>query len=212
MRERVLIGVTIAAVALATAGCQAGNGTAGGSPPPVSPASSSPSIPSASPGSPAASGGTAEPTATATVAPVGDRCRSANLTVGPVRSGAAAGHVGYPVVVTNTGVAPCTLSGEQPVVLYTDPAGAIRVLPTRSEPREPDLTLRHGEQARMVLYLVNEYGGYDPSDPACAHPAVYRGLSIRLAGDDRLPVPGVELDVKCGDVYVYIWARTPTTS
>lgn len=201
MRKNVQIGAVIAAIALATAGCRAGNSPASESPPPASSASPKSSASPTSPGSPAAS---AVPAPTAA-----GRCRSADLTVSPVRGGGAAGHVGYPVVVTNTGAAPCTLSGEHPVVLYTDPTGSTRVLPVTSDSRVPDLTLRHGDQARTVLYLVNGYGGYNPSDPACAHPAVYRGLSIRLAGEDRLAIPGVELDVKCGDVHVYNWATPP---
>jgi hypothetical protein len=61
-------------------------------------------------------------------------------------------------------------------------------------------------RAETILWLVNGTAG--TLRPACAHPAVYRNVAVRLHGGAR-PLTGLVLDVKCDGVTAYDWAAPP---
>lgn len=191
--------LAVVTLALVTAGCGTSTGTPQAAPSSGSataPAGSTPPSITASPPVPGASPRAA-----------GGWCATSDLSVAPVQASGAMGHVGYPVVVTNTTGTACKLSGATPVVLYRTSGGATATLPTKpAESPAADYPLAPGARARTLLYTVNGYGGYDPSSPECAHPATYRDLSVQLKNGDGVALTGFVLDVKCGDILVYNWA------
>jgi Domain of unknown function (DUF4232) len=118
------------------------------------------------------------------------------------------GTAGHEITVINTGARPCALLGDEVVMVFTDSTGKTAVLPTRStgDSAAASRILGRGRQAQATVLTVNGYGGYDPSSPECAHPAVYRNLSLRFSGGGLLAVEGLALDVKCGDIRVSRWS------
>jgi len=192
--------LAVVALALCAAGCGTSAGTAKGAPSSsaaTAPASSTPPDITASPSLPGASPRSA----------AGGWCAAGDVSVAPIQQNGAMGHVGYPIVVTNTSGAACKLPGGTPVVQYRTAAGTTVTLPTKpAEPPAADYPLAPGARARTLLYTVNGYGGYDPSSPECAHPATYHNLSVQLGNGDVIALSGFTLDVKCGDILVYNWA------
>jgi hypothetical protein len=196
MRFRLL---AVVALTLFAAGCGTSTGTATGAPSSAAATSAAGSTPPDITASPPVPG--ASPRA------AGGWCAAGDLSVAAVQGNGAMGHIGYPIVVTNTTGSACTLSGATPVVLYRTAGGATATLPTKAaEPAAADYTLAPGARARTLIYIVNGYGGFDPSAPECAHPATYHNLSVQLKNGDAVAVAGFTLDVKCGDILVYNWA------
>jgi hypothetical protein len=119
------------------------------------------------------------------------------------------GQVGHEITVTNMGARPCALLGDKVVIVYLDSTGKTATLPTKPTGggTPAGRTLARGQRAEATVLTVNVYGGYDPSSPECAHPAVYRNLSVRLSDGGRLTLPGLVLDVKCGDIRVSSWFK-----
>lgn len=134
-------------------------------------------------------------------------CRATDLVLSGADSSGAAGHIGYRTVVTNTGTRSCALLGDPVVVVYVDSTGRTRTLPTERHRADGVASpiLQRGQRAEMTLLVVNGYGGYDRSAPACAHPAVYRNLSAKLRGGGMVGLDGLVLDVKCGAITAYDW-------
>jgi hypothetical protein len=96
---------------------------------------------------------------------------------------------------------PCVVPG-LPALFDTRTDGSVeRVAFVRvDEPGGPSaLVIPHGKTAVIVVHIPDGYGGYAPGDAACAHPALYRHLSIRV-GSARVAVPAFTLDVKCEGV------------
>jgi hypothetical protein len=151
------------------------------------------------------SGATARPMPSAQ--PAVRHCQAADLTVNSIESGGAAGRIGYTTVVTNTGGRPCALLGDHVVLVYRSASGTIVTVPTTSSAGDAPArrTLGRGERAAMTLLIVNGYGGYDPSSPACANPVVYRNLSVRFSQGGSLSLNGLVLDVKCDGIVAYDW-------
>lgn len=122
------------------------------------------------------------------------------------------GTIGHEIVVTNTGGRPCSLLGDPAKLVYRGPGGKTTALPTRpTGERVADPVLKPGDPAVATVMTVNGFGGYDPAAAECAHPAVYRNLAVRLSGDSLLPLPGLVLDVKCGDIHVSRWNGAATS-
>lgn len=130
-------------------------------------------------------------------------CRREQVTAGKVQAGAAAGTAGYTIQLTNQGRTTCTLSAT-PKLYYTTAAGTVRAMPLTAVPDAKPLALPAGRIAETNVLVVDGYGGYATSSPHCAHPVVYRGISIEL-GDGRLALPQFELDVTCDGVRVSGW-------
>lgn len=108
----------------------------------------------------------------------------------------------------NTSGQSCELRGNKATIVYVNSAGKTATLParqgSRGKPASP--IVKPGQQVATVVTTINQYGGYDPSSPECAHPYVYRNLSLKFGNGSLLPLKGLVLDVKCGDIWVYDWA------
>jgi Domain of unknown function (DUF4232) len=210
------ISLISAGLALATAACAPGG--SGAAQPPTTTA---PAVPVAATSAPAASAPSPEatldtervsqPSAPPAVRATGP-CRAADLSLNAIRAGAAMGTIGHEIVVTNTGGRPCSLLGDPAKLVYPGPAGVTTALPTRpTGTRAGNSVLEPGERAVATVLTVNGFGGYDPADAECAHPTVYRNLSVRLSGDSLLLLKGLVLDVKCGDIQVSGWHEAATS-
>jgi hypothetical protein len=151
----------------------------------------------------------AAPSATATSTSHGSSggttaaCLREHLTAGKVQAGAAAGTAGYTIQLTNHGSRTCTLSAT-PKLYYTTSAGTVHVIPVTPVPGVKPLALPAGRIAETNVLTVDGYGGYATDSPHCAHPVVYRGISIGV-GDGRVALPHFELDVTCDGVRVSGW-------
>jgi hypothetical protein len=136
--------------------------------------------------------------------PTAPACQASDLTAGPISAGGAAGRAVYTVTVTNRSRVTCALSGSTPMYL-NKVDGRFFLIPVTGLPATPDVTLRPGGRAQASIQTINGYGGYDPSDPECAHPATYTHISVQLPGSP-LALPGLTLNVLCGDIDVDNWA------
>lgn len=134
-------------------------------------------------------------------------CGARDLALISIVSDGAAGQIGYVITVANTSHRSCRLLGHRATVVYRNAAGRTVTLPTVRSRRESPTgsLLRPGRRAEMALLMVNGYGGYDPSSPECAHPAIYRNLSAAFHRRGLLPLDNLVLDVKCGDITAYDW-------
>ncbi len=120
-----------------------------------------------------------------------------------MQSGGAAGTAGYTIDLTNHGSTKCTLPAI-PKLYYTTTGGSIRAIPVTSVPGSTSLALPPGRTAETNVLTVDGYGGYATDSPHCAHPVVYRGISLAVA-DGRIALPHFELDVTCDGVRVAGW-------
>ncbi|HEY2675141.1 MAG TPA: DUF4232 domain-containing protein [Rugosimonospora sp.] len=174
---------------------------------PVSePGGAGPATPSATkPTDPTAPG----PTDPAVAPTPGTACRAADLVLDSIDGSGAAGSAYETVTVTNAGAGACRLPSV-PSLVYTDPAGTMRALPAATMPPTPTpMLVAPGREAQFSLRTVDGYGGYDPSAPACAHPAGYQGIAIQFTSG-RMPLPGLTLTVLCDGVDVSGWAPPMT--
>ena len=130
-------------------------------------------------------------------------CRRDDLTAGKVQGGAAAGSAGYTIQLTNHGTKKCTLAAI-PKLYYVTTGGSVRAIPATSVPGTTSLALAPGRTAETNVLTVDGYGGYATDSSHCAHPVVYRGISLRV-GDGRIPLPHFELDVTCDGVRIAGW-------
>src|SRR2546423_6965603 len=105
-------------------------------------------------------GGPPPPSPAVTGHPAGIRCVSAQLTVSVGPGPNAAGHVGLLVVFTNTGAAPCTMSGYPGVSFMTGPSGTQIGDPAQrvGTPRGPVILAPQGRSHANLL--LNQVGNY----------------------------------------------------
>jgi hypothetical protein len=185
--------------------------------PPAAPSQAAPSqaAPSqAPPVSEPGGAGSATPSPTKPTDPAGApapgaACQAPDLVLNSIDDGGAAGSAYQTVTVTNASAGACRLPSV-PSLVYTDPAGTMRALPDAAIPPTPTpMLVQPGQRAQFSLRTVNGYGGYDPSAPACAHPAGYQGIAIQFTSG-RMPLPGLTLTVLCDGVDVSGWAPPMT--
>src|SRR4051812_14634171 len=174
--------VLVCTLAVLTACAGSGPGPSPSTPPSTSPTGAPP------PPSPAVTGH-----------PAGIRCVSAQLTVSVGPGPNAAGHVGLLVVFTNTGAAPCTMSGYPGVSFMTGPSGTQIGDPAErvGTPRGPVILAPQGRShANLLLNQVGNYsadgckpvqaggGGGDPPDETAAlfAPSAPQGRSAPRPG------------------------------
>jgi hypothetical protein len=198
----VLGALAACAVAVVTTGCDSPKLAAPAGP--SAPASTGPAAGSSSPDT----GAPAGPSTSA--APAGTGCTAADLAYQAQTPGAAAGSYYDQIRLVNHGTGACQLAG-QPALYYTDASGTVRPVPTLPEPSDNVSPYRvaAGGSVAFTIHTVSGYGGYDPSGPACAHPMLYRGLSVQVSGG-RVPLGDVAIDLKCGDILLRSWG-TPTS-
>jgi hypothetical protein len=184
------------AVAVAT-GCDSPKLAAPASP--SIPASTAPAAGSSSPDTGAPGSPSGSP------APAGTGCAAADLAYQAQTPGAAAGNYYDQVRLVSHGSVACQLAG-YPALYYTDASGTVRPVPTLPEPagNASPYTVASGGSVAFTIHTVNGYGAYDPSDPRCAHPMLYRGLSVQVSGA-RVPLGDVVIDLKCGDILLSSW-------
>lgn len=210
-RTRFIVPAVLAALALmawyAPVGASAATGGEGSSAPSLVDVLTTPAEPVAPPAAGSGSGSVGERFA-AVARSAGRHCQASDLTLVSIEGDGAAGHIAWVVTVANTGRRPCALLGDPAVVVFTDAAGHLVTVPTDREVRPPSgsTLLAPGQRAEMALYMVNGYGGYDPSAPQCAHPVVYRNLSTRIGRTGLLPLTGLVIDLKCDGITAYDWA------
>jgi hypothetical protein len=135
-------------------------------------------------------------------------CRASAFSAAPVNSEGAMGSRYYTVTVTNHG-ATCTLTG-QPVLYDTLANGDVVRIPYAHTPATgapESVVLHQGQSADMAFRTPDGYGGYDPGSADCAHPALYRHVSVGV-GTGRVALANFELSVKCDGVTLwYFWSR-----
>src|SRR2546423_5395280 len=138
--------VLVCTLAVLTACAGSGPGPTPSTPPSTSPTGAPP------PPSPAVTGH-----------PAGIRCVCAQLTVSVGPGPNAAGHVGLLVVFTNTGAAPCTMSGYPGVSFMTGPSGTQIGDPAdrAATPRGPAIPPPQG--ARPPNLLPTRVGNSSPA-------------------------------------------------
>jgi hypothetical protein len=129
-------------------------------------------------------------------------CRPEHLTAGKVQAGAAAGTAGYTIQLTNHGTK-CMLPAVAELN-YTTSGGSVRTIPVTPVPGAKRLALPAGRSAETNVLTVDGYGGYATDSAHCAHPVVYRGISLQV-GSGRIALPHFELDVTCDGVRVSGW-------
>lgn len=213
-RTRLIVPAALAALALVGWYAPVGAATAqGGGSPAVAPSSVKVLTTPAEPVEPLATGsgngnGNGNGRFAAVARSTGRHCQASDLTLVSIEGDGAAGHIAWVVTVANTGRRPCALLGDPAVVVFTDAAGHLVTLPTERSVRPPSgsTLLAPGQRAEMALYMVNGYGGYDPSAPQCAHPVVYRNLSAKIGRTGLLPLTGLVIDLKCDGITAYDWA------
>ncbi|GIH20006.1 DUF4232 domain-containing protein [Rugosimonospora africana] len=197
------------------AGCANRPGTAQGVPAQTIPAGGvTTTAPASSPSTPASTPPRAGATAPAAPvrtgsthhqpAPVGS-CRARDLVLDSIQGDGGGGSAFETVTVTNDSHTACRLPST-PSMVYTDTHGTTRRLPTSPQvPNPPAMLMRPGNEAQFTLRIVNGYGGYNPSSPACAHPATYQHIALTLP-DGRLALTGLTLDVLCDGITVTGWS------
>jgi Protein of unknown function (DUF4232) len=124
-----------------------------------------------------------------------------------VRAGAAAGTAGYTIQLTNHARTTCTLPAN-PKLYYTSTAGTVHAIPVTPMPGAEAFALAAGRTAETNVLTVDGYGGYPTDSPHCAHPIVYRGISLQV-GNGRVALPQFELDVICDGVRLAGWDVAP---
>ncbi|HZD98248.1 MAG TPA: DUF4232 domain-containing protein [Micromonosporaceae bacterium] len=134
-------------------------------------------------------------------------CRRDNVTAAMVHAGGAAGTSGYTIHLTSHGRTTCTLSAN-PKLYYTTSAGTVRAIPVAVVPGAKSFALPAGRIAETIVLIVDGHGGYATGSPNCAHPVIYRGISVWV-GDGRLALPHFELDVTCDGVRDTGWNFAP---
>ncbi|WP_327145341.1 DUF4232 domain-containing protein [Nocardia sp. NBC_01327] len=146
---------------LALAGC--GSGTTGAGPSTVT-------APGTVPTTTATDGGASTPSATTSAStPAGlGLCRTADLTLSKGRSDGTAGSTYTPLIFTNTGSKPCTVTGFPGVSLAAgntgDPIGA----PADRDKPKPTITLGVNEQASALLRITDAGNYGDRCQPVTA--------------------------------------------
>src|SRR5256885_1344668 len=134
--------------------------------------------PSPTPSTPPATsptGAPPPPSPAVTGHPAGIRCVSAQLTVSVGPGPNAAGHVGLLVVFTNTGAAPCTMSGYPGVSFMTGPSGTQIGDPAErvGTPRGPVILAPQGRSHANLL--LNQVGNYSADGCKPVQAAAGRG-------------------------------------
>jgi hypothetical protein len=184
----------------ATTACSPATTTAGPANPSVA---SAPAAESPTPG--AASAPATVPSSPGTNSDSAGDCRATDLAYQAQVPGAAAGNYYDAILVINHGAGACRLGG-YPNLYYTDASGATKLVPTVPEtPDSPPYLVASGGSAQFIIHTANGYGGYGASAPQCAHPMLYRGLSVEVSGG-RVPLPDVGIDLECGDIRLLGWA------
>jgi Domain of unknown function (DUF4232) len=182
--------------------------TAGRAPshPPTPDGTPSPSAPpGTSPGGHGDLGGRS-PDRSPTPRPAGAPCQRGDLAVRPIQANGGGGSVGYAVVAVNQSATRCRLTGS-PTLVWIRPDGRQVTLPTDpAGAAGPAVLVPPGRTGSFIITVHNGTWGYPPSAPACAHPVTYRNISAVLSGGDRLPLPGLVLDVRCDGVTVTDWS------
>ena len=114
------------------------------------------------------------------------------------------GSLGYTIRLTNHGHGACRISAG--LVLYQTASGGVeKRIPIETETAHPkSLLLAAGKTIETNVLITNGYGGYAPDSPHCAHPVVYRGISVGV-GSGLVALPQLVLDVKCDGVRAYDW-------
>jgi hypothetical protein len=130
-------------------------------------------------------------------------CASAT-TAGGTANPLVAGSYYDSIVLVNHSAGACQLAG-YPNLSYTDASGTTKPVPTVPEASAgPPYTLAAGGQVQFTIHTANGYSGYSSTSPQCAHPMVYRGLSVQVSGG-LVPLPNVGIDLKCGDIRLSAW-------
>jgi hypothetical protein len=209
----VLIAVAAVATLTGLAGCRidAGSPQAGSSPA-GSPQAGAPQSPSAAPSAPATvppeSSAASPPPAPVESPPAhapATDCRATDLALASIQADGGGGSAYQTVTVTSHRTTACRLPS-YPALSYTDPGGVVHPLPTKTPGAAPaPMLVQPGARASFTIRTVNAYGGYDPTSPACAHPATYRNIAIRF-DSGRLALTGLTLDVLCGDIDLAAWS------
>lgn len=162
--------------------------------------SASPSTTTTTPPSARTTSPPSVPTPTITAKAPTPACEARNFTAIGLRDDGAPSTSYFSIEMTNQGNA-CIVPG-LPALFDTRPDGSVVRVPfvRVDESSSPSaLVVPHGKTAAMVVHIPDGYGGYAPGDAACAHPALYRHLSVRV-GTARVAVPSFTLDVKCEGV------------
>ena len=206
-RRRRLAAVTVVAavVGLATVGVSAALIRPG--PPPAPSGSSGPSpvsppLISTSPVSPSPSSRSTPSSPPARAA--GAACRAADLKVESITADGGGGSAGHTVLVSNRSATMCKLTGP-PALKWTKPNGSTATLPTTPQGSGDPVALQPGKRAAFIIVITNGFGGYNPSDPACANPVTYKRISA-VVGGERLTLAGLVLEVQCDGVRETGWA------
>jgi hypothetical protein len=198
--------VAACAVVFGTTACKAGTDAAGPAGPSIAGSASAAEPSSTVSGSPPA----AQPSSPGTSFAPGSDCRAADLAYRSHAGDAAAGNYYDDVLVVNHGTVACRLDG-YPNLYYTDASGAIRLVPTVPEmPSSSPYVVASGGSAEFRIHTGNGYAGYGPSAPQCAHPMLYRGLSVEVS-DGRVPLGDVQIDLKCGGILLLGWMAPQQT-
>ena len=100
----------------------------------------------------------------------------------------------------------CTLPN-RPVVWYSSADGRKR-LPMTGTEAQATVRVGPGETIQFSMGTVDGFGGYDPSDPACAHPKHYRRLLVGMPGGGRISLGSTEIDAICDGVVWLPWIRS----
>ncbi|GIH15042.1 DUF4232 domain-containing protein [Rugosimonospora africana] len=137
---------------------------------------------------------------------VGPACAASQLVLSGLTSDVADGVVSVQTVVSNSSATACWVAGF-PKLVYQGIDGVQATLPTHQTGGIPvrPVVMATGQTASFQLQYVNGYDGHDPSDPACANPGTYQNISLSAGGGGQLPLTGLSIDKKCGDISIYSW-------
>jgi hypothetical protein len=195
--SRVLAGA--AAIGLGLLACAAcarpGGLTSGGTPPGGS-----------ATGSGVSSTSMGHPTATPSSRSDVSNCTAADLAFVGSSSGGAMGSLITTYSVVNQSTTGCVLQGS-PHLKYVAANGSVADVQTNNTAGGDQVSVDPGATAQFDVRTVNGFGGYEPSNPACAHPATYSAISAVLADGSTVSLGGSQISVQCGDIEVNDWHR-----
>ncbi len=206
-RRHVLVVASLVVIVIALI-AGAGLAVAGARPSMIHPAGPGPA-PSLTGPAPA-TGGTrpspSAPGASAQVTPPGSSasgvatCGAASLTFVTRRDEGAMGSAYTTFVLRNATGSACRLTGPPDLRHGTAgaPAGTFAGQTTT-------VVVPAHAMVEFATRRTNGYGGYQPGDPACAHPATYAQLSLRLPDASSVELGTGTITVQCGSLTVMEW-------
>jgi hypothetical protein len=123
-----------------------------------------------------------------------------------VRQEGAAGTVYFTFRFHNGGTVSCSVQGS-PQMSYVDTSGVAVPMPADHTAGGDRVLLQAGDAVELVTHEINGYGGYQPGDPQCAHPATYRQVSVVLPGGSVSLKSDGTMSVQCGSITVGTWSK-----